>query len=97
AKVVALALFPLCLLTVAFGREALAIWLGRNFADNSTRVLQLLAIGVFLNGLANVPFALIQAVGRPDITAKLHLLELPAYLTTLWWLFVTRAMVVAGA
>jgi len=97
AKVVALALFPLCLLTVAFGREALAIWLGHNFADRSTRVLQLLAIGVFLNGLANVPFALIQAVGRPDITAKLHLLELPAYLATLWWLVHSWGIVGAAA
>jgi len=85
-KLLALALFPLCLLTVTFAREALTIWLGRDFADKSTLVLQLLAIGVFVNGIANVPFALIQGIGRPDTTAKLHLLELPVYLTTLWWL-----------
>ena len=84
-KVLTLALFPLCLLAASFGREALTIWLGSDFADKSTRVLQLLAVGVFVNGLANVPFALIQGIGRPDVTAKLHLLELPFYLAALWW------------
>jgi len=32
-----------------------------------------------MNGIASVPFALLQASGRPDITAKLHLCELPLY------------------
>jgi O-antigen/teichoic acid export membrane protein len=43
-------------------------------------VLQLLAIGVFANGLAQMPYALIQAAGRPDVTAKLHLIEAAIYL-----------------
>ena len=47
---------------------------------------QFLAIGVFLNSLANVPFGLVQSVGRPDLTAKSHMIELPFYLFILWWL-----------
>jgi O-antigen/teichoic acid export membrane protein len=43
-------------------------------------------VGVFLNCLAQVPFALVQGVGRPDLTAKLHLIELPLYLLALCWL-----------
>jgi hypothetical protein len=31
---------------------------------------------------------LIQGTGRPDITAKLHLVELPFYLAGVWWLTV---------
>ena len=49
-------------------------------------MLQILAVGVFINSLAQVPFALLQGVGRPDLTATLHLIELPLYLGLLWWL-----------
>jgi O-antigen/teichoic acid export membrane protein len=83
-KYVALALFPLTLLMVLFAQNGLTIWLGPAFASHSTRVLQLLAIGVFANGLATLPFALIQGAGRADITGKLHLLELPFYLAAVW-------------
>jgi len=58
-------------------------------------VLQWLAVGVFINSVAQVPFALVQGVGKPDLTAKLHLIELPAYLAALWWL--TRTHGIEGA
>ena len=81
-----LSLFPIVLITVTFAHEGLTLWLGSEFADNSTLVLQLLAIGVFINSHAHVPSGLVQGAGRPDLTAKLHLIELPFYLLTLWWL-----------
>src|SRR5262249_2073123 len=37
------------------------------------------AAGIFINSVAQVPFAVLQGAGRPDWTAKLHLLELPLY------------------
>jgi O-antigen/teichoic acid export membrane protein len=85
-KYVFLILFPVVLLTVGFARNGLTLWLGAEFAQHSFRVLQWLAVGVFLNSLAQVPFALVQGAGRPDLTAKLHLIELPLYLLGLWWL-----------
>lgn len=85
-KYLFLILFPVVLLTVALAKNGLTVWLGADFAQHSFRVLQWLAVGVFLNGLAQVPFALVQGVGRPDLTAKLHLIELPFYLLGLWWL-----------
>ena len=42
-------------------------------------VLQILSVGVLLNCMANIPYNALQALGRPDITGKLHLLELPFY------------------
>ena len=81
-----LALFPLTLLVVALAHEVLTVWLGREFADNSAFVLKWLAAGVFINGIARVPFALVQGAGSPDLTAKMHLIELPGYLSALWWL-----------
>ena len=66
--------------------DGLHLWLGTEFAENSTRVLQWLTIGVFISSLAQISFALVQGVGRPDLTAKLHLIMLPVYLLTVWWL-----------
>ncbi len=81
-----LALFPLTLVIVTFAPEGLTLWLGAEFSRESSASLRWLAVGVFLNSLAQVPFALVQSAGRPDITAKLHAAELPFYLAVLWWL-----------
>lgn len=85
-KYIFFALFPITLVMVVFAHEMLNLWLGVEFADNSYRVLQWLAIGVLINSMAQVPFALIQGAGRPDITAKIHLVELPVYLPMLWFM-----------
>ena len=92
-KYIFLLLFPVVLLIVTFAKEGLTFWLGDEFAVNSTLVLQILAVGVFLNAHANVPFGLVQSAGRPDLTAKLHLLELPFYLLILWWLLDSHGIV----
>jgi O-antigen/teichoic acid export membrane protein len=81
-----LLLFPVVLIIVTFAHEGLTLWLGSEFANNSSVVLQLLAVGVFINCHAQVPFGMVQSAGRPDLTAKLHLIELPFYLLVLWWL-----------
>lgn len=85
-KFVFLAIFPFVLLAVPLAREGLGIWLGEEFAENSARVLQWLAVGVLVNSVAQVPFTVLQAAGRPDLTAKLHLIELPVYLLAIGWL-----------
>lgn len=91
-KYVFLTLFPIILIIITFASEGLNLWLGGEFAQQDTRILQLLAVGVFLNSLAFVPFALVQGVGRPDLTAKLHFIELPFYVVTVWWLIITRGI-----
>ena len=74
------------LVIVTLAHEGMTLWLGVEFADNSVFVLQWLIVGVFINSIAQIPFALVQGAGRPDLTAKMHLIELPFYLWTLWWL-----------
>lgn len=71
-------------LAVMFSRELLTVWLGSDFARESSAVLRWLAVGVFINSVARLPFALLQASGRPDVTATLHLVELPLYLIGVW-------------
>jgi O-antigen/teichoic acid export membrane protein len=91
-KYVFLILFPLTLTTAALAPEVLRVWLGPEFALQSTWVMRWLALGVLLNGLAHVPSAMLQGVGRPDLTAWLHLVELPVYLVLACWLIVTRGI-----
>jgi O-antigen/teichoic acid export membrane protein len=83
-KYIFLAMFPIILITITFAPEGLRLWLGPAFAHNSESVLRLLAVGVFVNSVGYVPFALIQGAGRPHVTATLHLLELPLYLVAVW-------------
>jgi O-antigen/teichoic acid export membrane protein len=90
-----LSIFPMILIIVTFAYEGLDFWLGSEFAVNSSLVLKLLAVGVFINSHAQVPFGLLQSAGRPDLTGKLHLIELPFYLLLLWWML--SAYGIAGA
>jgi O-antigen/teichoic acid export membrane protein len=81
-----LLIFPLILLIISFSREGLSLWLGKEFALESTFVLQILAFGQLFNSLSFMPAGLIQAAGRPDLTAKISVIELPIYLLILYWL-----------
>lgn len=94
-KYIFLLLFPITLVIITFANEGLNLWLGKEFAENSTVVLQWLAVGVLINSLAQVPFALLQGLGKPDITAKLHFIELPLYILMLWQM--TNNFGIAGA
>ena len=95
-KYVFLAMFPITLLIITFANEGLYFWLGAKFAQNSTQLLQWIAAGVFIHSLGQIPYALIQGAGRPDLVAKLHLVELPFYVVILWWLIITNGIVGAA-
>jgi O-antigen/teichoic acid export membrane protein len=84
-RVVAALLFLPCFVVSLFAREGLSVWLGPDFASHAFRVAQLIALGALLNGVAHVPFAFVQGAGRPDLTARIHLFELPVYLGLVLW------------
>jgi len=85
-KYIFCALAPVSLILVFFARTIVSLWLGPGFVDKSAVALQLLAVGVFINCFAQVPYAFLQAMGRPDAAAKLFLLELPPYALLAWWM-----------
>jgi len=95
ARAIALVMGPLAALIVALAPDLLRLWLGAEFAARSHAVLQLLAIGVTVNAVAMVPFWLLQGIGRPDVCAKFHVLELvlyvPLLLVLLRWQGITGA------
>ena len=85
-------LFPSALAIATLAPQGLRLWLGPEFAAHGTRVLQILAIGAFINGLAHLALAVVQGVGRPEWAARLHLIELPLYLGGAWWLIRVRGI-----
>lgn len=85
-KYVFLVLFPITFVIVMYASEGLSFWLGGDFSAHSTKVLQCLAVGVFVHALAQIPFVLLQGAGRSDLAGKLHLVELPFYLATILFL-----------
>ncbi|WP_168708875.1 flippase [Metallibacterium scheffleri] len=78
-RAVVVLVLPAVLVVAVFAHPLLALWLNASFAGPAAPVLQLLLIGIFLNSAAHLPYALLQAYGRSDLTAKLHLLELPVF------------------
>jgi O-antigen/teichoic acid export membrane protein len=91
-KYVFLAVFPLILILVTLAPEILHVWLGASFASRSAVVLRLLAAGVLINCLSLIVSVLVQAAGRPDLTAKFHMVELPIYLCAVWWMIRTHGI-----
>jgi O-antigen/teichoic acid export membrane protein len=79
-KYIFIIIYPIVLTIVCFAPEALEFWLNDTFANQSTRVTQILAVGILFICLERIPYAFIQGAGRPDYTGILHLTELPIYL-----------------
>ena len=72
--VAGMAIFPLFL----------SYWISPEFARHAAAAGMILLAGVWINGLAYIPYSLLQGQGRPDVTAKLHLIQLPFFLLVLW-------------
>ena len=81
---VAAAMMPVCIMIGLLAKWGLALWLGAEFSEKSWPVVCILVGGVFLNGIAFVPFAGIQASGDSKTTAVLHIFELIVYLPMLF-------------
>jgi O-antigen/teichoic acid export membrane protein len=62
----------------------LLLWLGEEFAAQATAPGVVLAAGIWLNSLAMIPSSYLQAAGRPDATAKAHLIEILPHAAVLW-------------
>ena len=78
-------LTPLTVLLVMGIRPFLAHWIDPRFAAVAGPVGAVVSVSIWVNGLAYVPYAFLDARGRPDLTAKFHLIEVPPHLLLLWW------------
>jgi O-antigen/teichoic acid export membrane protein len=83
-----LSIYPITIIAVLFAKEILKLWLGHDFAEHSYLILQLLSIGILINSIGHIPSILVQSAGRPDLSAKLKLIEIPPYIALTYWLIV---------
>ena len=70
---------PLCLLLMLGSKPLLEIWLNTQFANEAWQVAVVLLVGIFVNAMAHIPLAALQATGQVKQTAILHVLELVFY------------------
>lgn len=80
ARMILLALLPAVVILAAFAEPALQLWLGSAYVAEAGPVLRWLAIAVYVNALAQVPYAVLQGGVDARSPALLHLVELPLYL-----------------
>ncbi|HEY4817328.1 MAG TPA: oligosaccharide flippase family protein [Candidatus Acidoferrum sp.] len=85
-KYLLLVFTPAVAIFVFFAHDIMLLWLGPQFAAQSTLVLQIVTVVFVFNGLAYVPYTSVQALGRPDLKAIQDLLMIPIYAAVAWWL-----------
>lgn len=61
-------------------------WISPEFAAQSIKIIFILSLGVFANGIAQVPYTFLHAWGATKITAMIHIAEVPLYFLTLRWM-----------
>jgi O-antigen/teichoic acid export membrane protein len=76
-------LTPLIIAGMLIMEPFLRWWVGIEFAKHAAFVGEIIALGLWFNSLAYIPFARLQAQGRPDLVAKCHLAELIPYIAFL--------------
>jgi len=79
-RILVLAFLPIGTFLFIFAPEILKVWMGAPFAENAGIAFEILAFTFMINSISQLPFTVLQAVGRPDLTGKAHLIELPIHL-----------------
>jgi O-antigen/teichoic acid export membrane protein len=75
---------PLVVATAAILPTFMRLWVGASFSQRAAPIGVVLLAGVWINSLAIVPFEHLQAIDRPDLTAKFHAIECVPFLAVLW-------------
>jgi O-antigen/teichoic acid export membrane protein len=95
-KLILFIVTPLTAVFIFFPKEILSLWLGGVFADKSAAVLVFLAIGFFFNCLAHVPMAALLGLGRPDVRAKVDIVEAFVFSTASYGMIVLAGIMGAA-
>lgn len=75
--------FTLAMFVVVFGNPLMKIWINETFANKSKFVIVFITAGVFINGLAHLPFTYMQCSGSPKEVALLNVAEVIIFIPTL--------------
>ncbi|MEW6088372.1 MAG: flippase [bacterium] len=83
-KITSLTMFAICLSIAVGSYWGLTLWLGRDFSQHSWKIASILSVGLFFNGIAQIPYAAVQAAGNAKMTTILHLGEFVFYFPLLF-------------
>jgi O-antigen/teichoic acid export membrane protein len=89
-RYLAIPLIPVTFLIYVWTPEVLRVWIDDSFADQASTPARILLIGFLIGLFAPLSGALLDALGRPDLVAKIYLVELPlniAAVVVLVWKF----------
>ncbi|MDP2880795.1 MAG: flippase [Azonexus sp.] len=83
---IAFTMLAACMIAAALAYPVLSLWLTPDFAQKALPVVLILAVGIWLNSIAQLPYTVLHALGKPRLTAMFHLVELAFYFVVLYWL-----------
>lgn len=81
-----LLMLPLTSFITIFASEILRLWVGEDFSQQSSAILQVFSVGIFINCLAHIPFTFMQSANAPRIIALIHCIQFPFFLLLVWWM-----------
>jgi O-antigen/teichoic acid export membrane protein len=87
---------PIGTVLICFAPEILRIWIGSDFAAHGAVVFQILSLAFVFCAISQLPFTILQAVGRSDLTGTYHLIELPVYIGLAYVLIKEFGLIGAG-
>lgn len=93
----ALIMLALTAATAGLAYPVMSHFLSPEFAASAIGVTLLLCLGVFFNGIANIPYNALHAIGAVRNTGALHLIELVVYLPVLYVLVIAFGITGAAA
>lgn len=83
-KIVALFLFGISffisILGLFFSSFFIEYWLGYDYVEEVSSILRIFLLGFFFNSISQISYIKIQAVGRSDVAALIHLVEVVPYI-----------------
>ena len=97
-RILALFMLPIALVGLTLAPTILRLWLGTKQSPDSVMAMQFLLVGLVVLSIGAVPFTLVQALGRPQWSATIHLVELPIHAVITWFSVKTFGIIgAAGA
>jgi len=82
-RVTMFALLPCAAVLAAFAEPGLRLWMGTAYVPAAGPVLRWIAVAVYVNAIAQVPYSMLQGGIDARAPALLHVLELPLYIALL--------------
>lgn len=97
-KSLKLTVFAMAVLCITCGLVAYPLmvnFISVEFADKSIWLILILLFGIFFNGMANIPYTALHAIGAARFTGVLHAIELVCYIPIL--IILVKGMGLEGA